>query len=56
MSLEDVGEVCAVEDVFEGREDADPDAWSVITGYESVKQMLVKALNIRSGCRGVGSE
>lgn len=30
---EDVAEVCTVEDIFEGRQYADPYRWSPITGY-----------------------
>lgn len=34
MRREYVTEVCAVEDVFECWEDADPDWWAVFGGYE----------------------
>lgn len=37
---EDVGEVCAVEDVFEGREDADPDVRAEFGGDESIKLLV----------------
>lgn len=42
---EDVAEVCAVEDVFEGWEDADPDWRSVFTRDEPGREMLVCGLD-----------
>lgn len=51
VGLEDVAEIGAVEDVFEGREDADPDVRSIFAGYESAVKLLAKADAIRSGGR-----
>lgn len=45
VGLEDVAEVSAVEDVFEGREDADPDVRSIFAGYESAMESLAKVLS-----------
>jgi hypothetical protein len=56
VGLKDVAEVRAVEDIFEGRKDADPDTWSVFAGYESVKLIVSQSsccVWYRDGCLGI---
>jgi hypothetical protein len=61
VSGQDIAQVGSVEDVLEGREDFDPDWWSVIAGDESIYVSLCRlafgpgVLRIRHSTRSLGT-